>query len=262
MDLMNFVQTGGFPVKTERLQEMQTAYSVFNKLGELSGNLTIVSGCTVIGTSVSDGCVVVDGEVLNFKGGFISETVVVIAEESAKEFENGELKVVHYERYVTFGIGETSYLFEDFVKIDPIVVLMQRISKLERKTAVFTAGGGMTLWQKAAYLIPPGWQEVENWRGRLPIGVSADEIEFATIGKEGGFKTHTLTIPQLPIVSPVGANGFLKGGTLGGGVAVTRNDYSSGTFGAGELIKPFGEGKSHPILNPYRTVYFIEYIED
>ena len=31
MNLTNFVQTGGFPVKAERLQELQTAYSILNQ---------------------------------------------------------------------------------------------------------------------------------------------------------------------------------------------------------------------------------------
>ena len=252
---MNFVQTGGFPVKAERLQEMQNAYSVFNKLGELSGNLTIVSGCTIVGTSVSDGCVVVDGEVLNFKGGFISETVIIISEESEKEFENGEFKIVHYERYVTFGIGETSYLFEDFVKIDPIVVLMQRISKLEKKTAVFTAGGGMTLWQKAAYLIPEGWQEVVNWRGRLPIGVDADQIEFATIGKIGGAISRQLSVANLPSLSTDAISLKATWSIFG---LKTGND----TYVHPASIYGGMNAQKFSILSPYRTVYFIEYIED
>ena len=36
MNKTNFNQTGGFPLKTERLQEMETAYSVFNSLGALA----------------------------------------------------------------------------------------------------------------------------------------------------------------------------------------------------------------------------------
>ena len=57
MNKSNFTQTGGYPLKSERLQEMETAYSVFNSLGQLAGNLTIVSGCVTVGATVSDGFV-------------------------------------------------------------------------------------------------------------------------------------------------------------------------------------------------------------
>lgn len=115
MDLINWVQTGGLPVKGERLQEMQTAYTVFNELGNLAGNLTILSGCVVTGTSVSDGYVFINGEVLKFKAGFVSESVIIIQNESAKEFENGEVKAMHYERYATFGTNpDASWPWESF----------------------------------------------------------------------------------------------------------------------------------------------------
>lgn len=114
MNLTNFVQTGGFPLKAERLQELQTAYSVFNQLGFLAGDLTIISGCTITGTNVSDGFVFINGEVLSFKGAFLSNDVIIVENEASKEFENGEIKTVHFERYATFGTAETSWLWTDF----------------------------------------------------------------------------------------------------------------------------------------------------
>jgi len=94
MNTTNFVQTGGFPVKAERLQEMQTAYSIFNQLGNLAGNLTILSGCVVTGVTVSSGYVVINSEVLPFQGGNLADDVIIIQTESSKEFKNGEVKAV------------------------------------------------------------------------------------------------------------------------------------------------------------------------
>jgi hypothetical protein len=114
MNLTNFVQTGGFPVKAERLQELQTAYSIFNELGNIAGNLTIISGCNISGNNVSNGYVFINGEMLPFRGAYIDEKVIIIQENSSKEFENGEMKAVHFERYATFGNGDTSWLWSDF----------------------------------------------------------------------------------------------------------------------------------------------------
>lgn len=71
MNKLNFNQTGGFPLSTNILDAMQTAYSLFNKLGGLAGNFAIIFGCEVSGSNVSDGVVYMNGEVLAFKGGTI-----------------------------------------------------------------------------------------------------------------------------------------------------------------------------------------------
>lgn len=45
MKLINFNQTGGFPLSSNILAEMQNAYRIFHSFGMLSGEKTIVSGC-------------------------------------------------------------------------------------------------------------------------------------------------------------------------------------------------------------------------
>lgn len=116
MNVTNFIQTGGFPLKGERLQELQTAYSIFNSLGALAGNLTIISGCELLGTTIGNGFVYIDGELLEFRVGAVtpSSTVIIIEEAVNREFENAEIKTVHTIRYATFGTAATSWLWTDF----------------------------------------------------------------------------------------------------------------------------------------------------
>lgn len=276
MDLINFVQTGGFPVKAERLQELQTAYSIFNSLGALAGDLTIISGCTVAGTAVSDGFVFINGELLPFKGEFLGENVVIIQEESSKEFENGEIKTVHYHRYATFGTNpETSWPWESFKRPDPMVVLSAKIATLEKKSAVFTAGGGMVLWNKPANEIPEGWAEVVDWRGRIPVGLDVTQTEFNTMGKTGGAKNKMLSVNELPKHS---FYTFSPSSTATNNNTVDANTYpvadSDGTGWGNETYrirrsgtKPtlgksseVGGDQQFSLLNPYRVVLFIEYV--
>ena len=264
MNLINFSQLGGFPMNQQILGKLQTAFSLFNSLGAIAGDKAIISGCVLTGTTVSDGTVYVNGEVLEFRGGTQQAAVIVREIATALVFENNNSYPVIKTRFVQFGVGENSIPWAEFKRGFPtkdVNSLADRIAKLEKKTAVFTAGGGMVEWRKPAIDIPDGWHEVVDWRGRLAIGVDPNQVEFATVGHPGGSKVHTLTIAQLPEVKPKGAAGFKKGGQLGGGIGVTRNDSDGGTFGENELVAPFGGGESHPIMNPYRTVYFIEYIE-
>lgn len=257
MNLTNFVQTGGFPVKAERLQELQTAYSIFNHLGNLAGNLTILSGCSVVGTNVSDGFVFINNEILEFKTGTLATDVIIIEVPSSKEFKNGELKPVHYERYATFGTSVDSFPWASFKRPDPMITLMARLDIVEKKAAVFQAGGGMVLWNKPAAEIPEGWAEVIDWRGRIPVGYDVTQTEFNLMGKQGGSKnavvvSHTHTISD---------SGNVNNGIGGGSVAnkTARWDSGSGTFLNGTISTEgvSGTGKN---LQPYRVVLFIEYI--
>lgn len=263
MNRTKFNQIGGYPLKAERLQELETAYEIFNHLGSIAGNLSILSGCEVSGSTVTNGVVVINNEVIEFRGGYLAPNVIILEKTESREFENKEVNPVYTVRYATFGTAETSWAWSDFKK--PIATkviptdLVSRLEILEKKNAIFQSGGGMVLWNKPANQIPVGWAEVINWRGRMPIGFDASQSEFNTMGKMAGDKTKRLVIAELPEVKPETV--FLnKGGNFGGSGGITQGDYSNGAYGPGQFIKPFGGNQPFSIMNPYRVVLFIEYI--
>lgn len=139
MNKQNFNQLGGFPLETDTLDKMQTAYELFNALGEIAGNYAIIKGCVVTGSTVSDGVVYLNGEAFKFVGGNLQATVRIIAVESSKQFENGNSNVVHYERYITFASGVDSFEWSLFKRIDSVLAIMQ--SLLERATIAETVTG-------------------------------------------------------------------------------------------------------------------------
>lgn len=248
MNRSNFNQPGGFPLKTERLQEMQTAYSIFNSLGALAGNLTIISGCTLAGSNVGDGVVNINGELLDFRQAAVTpaSTVVIIEEAVNRGFKNGVVKQVHAIRYATFGTAETSWLWTDFKRVDAMSVMMARITLLEKKTAIFQEGGAAFPWFKSVADIPPGFQEVLNIRGRTIIGYDPSQTEFNTINSGGGSKMASLITDNLPpIPNMVNAGDVLPNGGSG------QHWVKSGNI---------GYGKAFSILNPYRIAMYIEFI--
>lgn len=277
MNKSNFILTGGYPLKAERLQELQTAYSIFNSLGALAGNLTIISGCTVGGTNVSDGFVYINGELYDFKGGaFDANSTVFIVEEAVERgFKNGVVKQVHTIRYATFGTADVSWPWTDFKRVDPMATMMARLETLEKKSAVFQAGGGMVFWNKPANEIPAGWVEVVDWRGRMPVGFDATQTEFNTMGKTGGAINKKLSVAELPKHNFFT---FSPSSTATNNNTVDPNTYpvadSDGTGWGNETYrirrsgsKPtlgkssdVGGDQQFSLLNPYRTVMFIEYV--
>lgn len=277
MNKTNFNQTGGFPLKTERLQEMETAYSIFNAFGSLAGDLTIISGCALAGSTIGDGKVYINGELLDFKQAAVTptSTVVIIEDSVNRGFKNGVVKTVHTKRYATFGTAETSWLWTGFKRVDAMSVMMARLDVMEKKTAVFQAGGGMVLWNKPAADIPTGWQEVIDWRGRMPIGFDANQSEFDTIGKPGGTKNKSLSVNELPkhnfytfspsstatnnnTVSPTTYPVADADGTGWGNETYRiRQSSTKPTLGKSSDV---GGDQQFSLLNPYRVVLFIEFI--
>lgn len=255
MNKSNFKQTGGYPLKSERLQELQTAYSIFNAYGALAGNLTIISGCETLGTTVKNGFVHIEGELLEFKEATVTPTSTVIIIETPIErgFKNGVIKTVHTLRYATFGTAETSWAWSDFKRLDPLIAIMERLTAVEKKSAVFQAGGGMVLWNKPAVDIPAGWQEVIGWRGRMPVGFDNMQSEFNVMGKTGGQKNKKLSIDEMP------RHRHGTGSFSGVGTGVISEPWE-GYNGAGDYTDYQGNDQEFSILNPYRVVYFIEYI--
>jgi hypothetical protein len=269
MNRIDFQQTGGFPLETDTFDFLQNAFSSLQNLAAIAGNNCIISGCVVAGANVTDGFVVINGELLPFKGGLMQPKVVIRQTVTARTFENGSIKPVIYERFAQFGTGDTYTLFADLKRfknsltiteelegkalksvVDQLVITVQ---DLQKKAAPFSAGGGMVLWQKPANQIPAGWAEVVDWRGRLPMGWNPDNPYFSFQGQTGGQMTKTLSKSEMPsdlsislsmASSDNGTGSFDQGSGNGG-----TNNYNLG-----------GGGQAFSLLNPYRVVMFIEYI--
>ncbi len=140
--------------------------------------------------------------------------------------------------------------------------ILDRLAILEAIAApflpsAFGARGGMVLWRKPAGEIPAGWQEVVDWRGRLPIGYDPDDVEFNAIGtKTGGSKTHANTLEELAPHVHV----YRKANSARPGSGTANNAYEDTNTVVDKNTSSAGGGQPYSIMNPYRTVMFIEYI--
>lgn len=278
MNKFDFNQIGGFPLSTNILDGMQTAYSLFNALGEIAGNFSIISGCNSNGNTVSDGVVYINGEVLAFKGGLLGSNVIISEDPESKDFENGERKTVLRKRFATFGSSVTNYPWGDFKRVFPTVQIQSfkdnfeaRLAALENKPSAIPAGM-IAIWNKPVTVpIPAGWQECVDLQGRVPVGWIEGDGDFGTLGKAAGESKVKLTQEQLPNVRlktfrNVTVTGYGPQHGKYAGIQVSsggkENYYITGTWEEPDVYEtsPLGSGASHNNLQPYRVIRFIEFI--
>lgn len=289
MERINFNQTGGFPLTTDILNFMQNAYNIFNALGNVAGDCAILSGCVQIGNTIGDGVVFINGEVLPFKGGILSENVIINEDITQKIFEDGESKDVLLKRYATFGNGTNVIKWNAFGRILTIrdidnrvfgnvpesdegdVPLLERIEKIERRLLKTIPIGLVAIWDRPADQIPEGWVEHTELSGYTPVGYKVDDADFKKLGKTLGAKTHQLLESELPEHSH---NTFHIGWGNGWGASQGRfavsginhggndNYHITGTNNepTGYLTSKIGKNKAHNNIQPSRIVRFIRFV--
>ncbi len=275
MNLINIQQTGGFPLETDTIDRLQTNVLLMQAFGEAFGNFGIVKGATTIGTTVSDGVVYINGELLEFRGGQEGLNVIVVEQVENRVFEDGTSKGVFKTRYATFGTATISYPWANFVSF----ISLSELKKMRR------VKGEIMDWFGDPTEVPEGWKICDgtngtpDLRGFFRVGYDPNDIDYNTVGKFGGAKTVMLTESQMPThahtasLAAAGAhthNIALKGGESDGGnsgrelrqnselgIPKTVTTDSQGSHTHTITINNTGAGLAHENRPPYKVAVFI-----
>lgn len=290
MNLIDFLQAGGYRLKQATLRKMQESYFEILKafIQHLDippvGNF-IISGCNVAGANIASGMMYIDGELCSFA------TVAGTSESLIKKdvaltdlvFKSGSIKPVFRATKAIInpgGVALSSFTRIQIVKpliwdniaekppgivLDPnfgiplTQTLIERISALEARPMANVPIGFVGIWGLPAEGIPAGWVAHEPLAGRFPIGKDTGDPDFdSTVGAGavGGSKTVTLGVNNLPEHSHPG--GSYNEGT--GGNLFTSIGLNSGSDIVKERTGVEGSGDSFSVMNPYGVVDFIRYV--
>lgn len=218
MNKQNFEAQDRFPLSTQALTFMQDMIMATARLALIGGENYILSGCITTGNNVSDGIIVINGEVMPFKGGTLVDTITIV-EDTFSVSANGltfeKARVKRYAKFAT-GTGENYYLWSDFKSLQTNKQLEEvkaTVKYVDEAIAGIQAGiipaGVIVMWGGLEADIPHGWvlcdgREiapkvfVPNLSGRFVVGFNRFDKDYDTIRKTGGAKEVALKPEQLP----------------------------------------------------------------
>ncbi len=293
MNRIDFSHPGGFPLETDTLNFLQASLAKpISALTGLGGENYIVSGATQSGDNISDGWVVIKGELLPFKGGITQMNVTVVEISQEATFMDGAIHPIYFTRQVQLCASGTvgsipfasilrmNNLQEQKIQIDDLLdknkkhenllqerqhaaaVLENRVIELEKCRII---KGMIMAWSGSINAIPMGWKLCDLLKDKFILGAGGSYA----LGTTGGTATHTLTVEEMPEHHHQQASDFSNYDTNSG----TWHNPSTPSFaavntgfenrlGAQKNATTFKTGGSKPHNNmpPYYALAYIEYI--
>jgi len=194
----------------------------------LGGSNYILSGCVDDGTNVSDGIIVINGELLPFSGGAKGSKITI-----QQTTQTLSAFGVDYPEAYIFRIAKFSpageYNWSDFVQVLTNQQLQQRIEAIRGdEPGIVKMWAGLLsripsdyhLCDGSVFPVPTGGSDeykelfdnigtvfgtdgssgfkLPDLRGRFIVGQNNLDVDYDTIGKTGGEKEVTLEIKHLP----------------------------------------------------------------
>lgn len=223
MDRINFLAQPDFPISTNTFDHMQNMIYLAASLAVLGGDYYILKGCKETEKGeVASGLIVVDGEIIRFKGGvkkdkFKIKTVHEMLEAFGHKFP---------EAY-TFRDAEFSdngeYIWANIPRIDSIQSIKKHIENIRGD-----APGTVKMWSGLESKIPSDYMlcdgrvlstneypelfdnigflhglegttgfKLPNLQGRFIVGLDIRHEDYKIVGNKGGAENVTLSVEQL-----------------------------------------------------------------
>ncbi|WP_055394730.1 phage baseplate protein [Flagellimonas eckloniae] len=237
-------QGDGFPGDNEFLMLIQSMIGTVAQLASVGGENYILKGCVDTAGVVSDGWMVLNGEIVRFIGGPVGAEVTIIETiEQATYLEDvspvdgqGDSKDTYFTRTAQFGnTGEATMDWADLKRLETILELQSAKMPI----------GGIIMWAGAIADIPDGWALCDgsngtpDLSGRFIVGYDSGDDDY-DIGDTGGEKEHTLTESEMPAHNHDGSTNSAGSHSHNATVYRTNgsNTTQSGIGGATDLDTP------------------------
>ena len=274
MNRQNFEKAKQFPLSTQALTFLQDMVFSVATLALLGGRNYILSGCEETEGKVSDGVIVIDGEILPFQGGNVVDTITIVEEKEAVTANGLTFEEARIRRYVKFATGTGSNYHEwamfrplqTIAEIEAAKATTEYVDNRLKEIQVESIPTGLiAMWSGLEQDIPEGWHlcdgstltsgvKLPDLRGKFVVGYNSADPDYNTCGKMGGEKQHTLTISEMP--SHDHGYGLYEKGSGDQGRYSGKSNNDADEKGEYKTTKS-GGGKPHENRPPYYVVAFI-----
>ncbi|MFT4168001.1 MAG: tail fiber protein [Dysgonomonas sp.] len=214
MNKGNFTATQNFPVSTYTYDFLQQMAHLAGKLAALGGANYILSGCAVAGNNVSDGVVVINGEILPFTGGVLKNKLTIKEVKLSDNFAGINYPESYILRTVEFS-DTGQYNWSDFAQVLTNKQLEAKINSIKSE-----APGFVKPWSGLIERLPSEYKlcngdivtteeypdlayfygkeneqsfRLPDLRKRFIVGYDNSSEDYNEIGKTGGEEFHELT---------------------------------------------------------------------
>ncbi len=131
MNKIDFLKYNQFPLSSETLNALQDMIFLAARIASLGGNYYILSGCEISSGGVATpGFVVINGEILPFKGGYVTSYVIIKETKSSVDVYDEKYEDIYISREVVFGTGSGQIPWSNFKRIRDVVSLASDIASL------------------------------------------------------------------------------------------------------------------------------------
>lgn len=294
MDKVNFLNRDNFPLYAEGVNIVQNAAFMAAMCALIGGDNYILSGCVENSehTSVSDGYIVINGEILPFSGGTIKDKIKIVeTKQSLHAFgvdypesyifkvaqfsETGDINWSDIERLRTnqnlykqikditgdaagtikMWAGMIAKIPKDYMLCDGSELAINSYPELYDNLGVSFGGDG-----QSSFRIP-------DLKGRFVVGYDNNDIDYNNIGKTGGAKKKPISNDNMPVHSHIYSDDtnamgsfILDGKSFPSKVEGINNQESSAkSGGSGTLYRTSeaGKGEEFDVRPPFFTLAYI-----
>lgn len=220
MNKINFTAKDNFPLSSDTMDMMQQMIGTSASMALLGGSNYILSGCVDDGTNVSNGIIIIGGEILPFEGG--AKKTKITIQQTTKTLTAFGVDYPEAYIYRTAKFSDTGeYTWSDFVQVLTNKQIEERINALKGEETGF-----VKMWSGRVDRIPEDYKlcngdvvttaqypelayslgkETEqsfalpDLRKRFIVGYdNAVESGYNNMWETGGVEKVTLTVDQMP----------------------------------------------------------------
>lgn len=289
MNKVNFLAQKSFPVNTNTFDFLQKMIHLAGNMALLGGDNYILSGCIEDQSEkISEGLIVINGELLPFVGGVKKEKIKIQETKESDHYAGVDYPEAYIHRKVIFA-DDGDILWDDLKQVLTNKDLEDKINALRGEAPGFVKmWSGLPERLGKEYLLCDGSIvstaeypdlayylgkeredrfQLPDLRSRFVVGFDNAEEDYNDIGKKGGAKQKNITEDQMPdhyhiYSDDTNAMGsfILDGKSFPSKVEGINNQESSAkSGGSGTLYRSTsaGKGEAFDVRPPYYVLAFV-----